>query len=116
MYLIHVRLAVDPGRRLPAETALLINRCADPAEGLEHLVLHPDPLGGAVVGLFMTAADLDRAESVAEDICRRAVATVPQLRCLTVLNCGSPLFTGYYERLLAEDPGPGRDRPRPETS
>jgi hypothetical protein len=116
MYLIHVRLAHDPGGGLPQEAGSLITRCADPGEGLEHLVVHPAPPAGAIVGLFVTAADLDRAETVAENICRRAVTTVPQLRGLTVLSCGSPLLTGYYERLLAEGASGGRDRPRPESS
>ncbi len=116
MYLIHVRLVHDPGGGLPPETGTLITRCAAPCEGLEHVVVHPAPPCGAVVGLFVTADDLDRAEAVAETVCRRACTTIPQLRGLSVLSCGSPLLTDYYERLLTWDASAGRDRPRPETS
>jgi len=115
MYLIHARLGIPAGRELPHEAASVITSCARPGEGLEHLVVHPVPRGGAVVGLFVAAPDLARAEAVAWSICRRALR-VPRLSGVTLLSCASPLVTAYYERLLAAEPPVGRDRPRPESS
>lgn len=113
MYLIHARLGVPPGVELPPETASLFSDCALPGEGLEHLVLHQDPRGGVVVGFFMTADDLDRAEAVAATICRRGLSDA-RLSGWTLLRCESPLVTRHYEHMLGPESPPGRDRTRPE--
>ncbi len=102
MFLIHARLGVPPGAGLPSGAASLFNSCALPGEGLEHLVVHEDPLGGAVVALFMLADDLDSAEATAAAICQRSLERA-QLKHLTLLDCVSPLVTRYWEAMLGAD-------------
>jgi hypothetical protein len=115
MFLIHARLGVPAGAPLPPGTASLFSSCARPGEGLEHLAVHEDAGGGAVVALFLLADDLRTAEATAAAICRRTLRE-RQLAHLTLLDCVSPLVGGYWEAMFAAAPAAGRDRPRPEAS
>jgi hypothetical protein len=103
MYLIHAQLRSPTGAVLPEQTAELLTACAFDAEGLEHVTVHPETPSGPVLGLFLTASGLDRAEDSALALCRRAVALYPQLSAFTVVGLRTALVPALWNALLAED-------------
>lgn len=104
---------------MPPRAVELFHCCARTADGLEHVTVHPggapgphpgsaaDPEAatGPAIGLFMTASGLALAELAALAVCRRALATHPELAPFTVLSCGAALVPAYFDGLLAEAGG-----------
>ncbi|MFJ8040000.1 hypothetical protein ACIRBX_05705 [Kitasatospora sp. NPDC096147] len=115
MYLVLAQLHAPPRSVMPPGAAGLFRCCARPADGLEHLTLRPDGASGPAVGLFLTASGLALAELAALAVCRRALATHPELAPFTVLSCGAALVPAYYDGLLA-GAGGGRIVPRQNPS
>lgn len=110
---------------MPPRTVELFHCCARTDDGLEHVTVHPDgapgpypnsaadteAATGPAVGLFLTASGLALAELTALAVCRRALATHPELAPFTVLSCGAALVPAYFDGLLAEADG-GLNVPR----
>ena len=115
MYLVHAQLHSPAGAVLPEQAAELLAACAFEGEGLEHVTVHPDAPGGPVLGLFLSASGLDRAEGNALALCHRALQTYPQLEAFTVANCGAALVPAHWDALLPAD-DPGRLMPRHDPS
>ncbi|MFE9483240.1 hypothetical protein ACFYNM_32130 [Streptomyces spororaveus] len=127
MYLIHATLrAPAAGVQLPPHTRELVRALADAdAEGgsvggcgpVEHVSTHPHVLPDPILGVYLIADSLHKAERRTEALCRRALDEVPALRGWTVGRVGAPLVTSYYEQLLLASSGPaGRIRPGPLSS
>ncbi|MDH6132927.1 hypothetical protein P3T37_002313 [Kitasatospora sp. MAA4] len=102
MYLIHAQFAADSGAVFPEGAEDIARRCARPADRLEHVVLHPDAVGGAVLGLFLLSASLAEAEQTARDLSVRALETSPELLGFRLLSCRAAVPAAYYDRLLRE--------------
>ncbi|WP_371617027.1 hypothetical protein [Streptomyces sp. NBC_00454] len=102
MYLIHLKLGLAADRFAPPGLGDLIRRAARPGEGLQHVTVHPDVPGGPVLGMFLTADRVEQAEVTAGLLCRRALATSPKLRGVTLLRWKaelvSPPYDGFPER------------------
>lgn len=102
MYLIHLKLGLTSGRLTPPGLGNLIRSAARPGEGLQHVTVHADVPGGPVLGMFLTAERAEQAEVMAGLLCRRALATSPMLRGLTLLRWKaelvSPPYAGFPER------------------
>jgi hypothetical protein len=95
MYLVHAQFHSATGAPWPARSAALFSCCARDDDGLEHVSAHPDAPGGPVVGLFLVAPDLDRAETAAAQLCRRAAAHHPELAPFRLLSCGVVLVPDF---------------------
>jgi len=103
MYLIHVQLHSSSGTPLPERAAEFLATCANESDGLEHATAHPDSPAGPVLGLFVSASGLDRAEAAALALCRRAVESFPQLNAFSVVACDTPLVPEHWDAMAAGD-------------
>lgn len=108
MYLLHVRLRSSVGA-VPADRAwALFACCACETEGLEHVTVHADIPGSAVVGLFVSAENIEAAERFALAICRRALERHPELAVFTLVGC--------RVRVLSSELRPGWPPGEPQAS
>ncbi|MCX5206317.1 hypothetical protein OG897_33540 [Streptomyces sp. NBC_00237] len=118
MYLVHARLRAPDGAELSAERVPLFMCCGRDGEGLEHVSVHSDAVGGPVVGLYLTAPSLAVAEHSALAVCRRALSAHTELAGFAVVACGAVLVPQYWDRLALPDGSgritPLRDPPRPD--
>ncbi|GGT65149.1 hypothetical protein P6B95_00380 [Streptomyces atratus] len=94
MYLVHLRLLPHPeGEQLPASTAALLTQGRDAdADRIEHVSLHADAQPCPVVGVYVQAANLERAEAAAERAWTRAVVAHPPLAHWKLLSAEVPLL------------------------
>ncbi|PBC75539.1 hypothetical protein BX265_0207 [Streptomyces sp. TLI_235] len=106
MYLVHAQLRSHDATAPPDALAQMLSCCAQDAR-LEHVTVHDEDEGRVVVGLFLTAADLDHAELAARRTCRRALTDHRELAGFTLDRCGAAMEPGYWDRLLDET-APGR--------
>ncbi|MFB7370619.1 hypothetical protein ACFC0D_12355 [Streptomyces sp. NPDC056222] len=101
MYLIHAHLEPPPGTGIPEDTDVRVCALGRPEERVRHGSLHADARPHPVLGLFVAAPSLAAAESVAREVCERAIGLDPALRGVRLLRCEAPLVTPYYEGLAA---------------
>jgi hypothetical protein len=102
MYLVHALLVGNDHTALPPDTTALVLQCAQPEDGLEHIVVHADASPGPVLGLILLAPSLESSERAAEAVCRRALRTHDSLRGYTLVSCGAAMPAAYYDRLLEQ--------------
>ncbi|MFK0223873.1 hypothetical protein ACIQWN_37555 [Streptomyces vinaceus] len=111
MYLVHAELRPAAGADLPPRAAELIADCAEPGDGVEHVVFHARAQPGPVVGLFVRAEGVAGAERAAEAVCRRALAAQPGLAGFALRRVGVRIVPGFYDQQIRDDPD-GRDMTR----
>lgn len=94
MYLVHLRLLPHPeGERLPDSTAALLTQGRDlGADRIEHVSVHADAIPCPVVGLYVHAPTLERAEAAARQAWIRAVVDHPPLGRWELVTAEVPLF------------------------
>ncbi|MEU9860031.1 hypothetical protein AB0D99_04090 [Streptomyces sp. NPDC047971] len=94
MYLVHLRLLPHPeGERLPDSTAALLTRGGDlDADRIEHVSVHADAEPCPVVGVYVHAPTLGRAEAAARQAWVRAVVAHPPLARWELVSAEVPLF------------------------
>ncbi|GAT70705.1 hypothetical protein HS048_18525 [Planomonospora sp. ID91781] len=114
MYLINARLRAPeedgsrppPPPRMPVrELRDLVLALADPADRIEH-VYGAVSAAGADLGLFVLQPTLEAAETAAERLCRRCLATSPRLAGWSLDGCAAGLVPCLAEALLLGG-GPG---------
>ncbi|PBC79127.1 hypothetical protein BX265_3922 [Streptomyces sp. TLI_235] len=116
MYLVHADLhppAAGPPGDLPAGLGRAVAALALPNEGIEHVCVHAVPAAAPVIGVYVLADDLERAEEAAAGLCHRAAGLLPALAGWSVGRVGVPLVAPFYERMLAASDRGGRFGPRP---
>ncbi|GAA3842345.1 hypothetical protein GCM10022403_087890 [Streptomyces coacervatus] len=92
MYLVHIHLRpLAAGESLPDDTATVM-MSAGLEVGLEHAVAHLASTPRPVIGVYVRAATLDEAESLAEDIWWRASGTDRRLGRWVPLRVEVPLM------------------------
>ncbi|GGV42837.1 hypothetical protein [Streptomyces spectabilis] len=106
MYLVHARLGPARDTGLPSDAAALVRRCAQPRDGVEFVVAHPEVRGGPVFGIFLLAPSLELAESSAERVCLRALSRYPAFRGFALLSCAVAMPRAYFEKLFEESGEP----------
>ncbi|MEW2163791.1 hypothetical protein AB0912_12440 [Streptomyces sp. NPDC007084] len=114
MHLIHVRLHTPRDFRLPEDLAAQFIAQATPAEGVEHVSVHPGTAHGLTVGLYVVAESLLIAEEVALAVSRRTVEHVPGLGRSRITSCSAALVGAYFDRLLEGPGGDGRSMRLPD--
>ncbi|MFJ3727792.1 hypothetical protein ACIPYQ_35210 [Streptomyces sp. NPDC090045] len=93
MYLVHARLRPPPqGGELPPDLRAFIYECARPEEGVEHVSVHGDASSAPVLGLFLLADSLARAEANAAAVCARLLEIHPELPGWTLVRAEAPLL------------------------
>ncbi|MFI7316908.1 hypothetical protein [Streptomyces venezuelae] len=107
MYLVHVRLDGPADVPLPTGTRAAVTSCAEPEDGLEHVSVDPDGLGGPVVGLFLTAPSLAVAERRAAALCSRSLAAHFPLAPFRMASCGVVLIPEFWDRMASPSPVDG---------
>lgn len=95
MYLVHLTIATAGDIALPAETKQVLASTAPDA--LEHISVHPRAGPHPVISLFLRAASLDEAETMAKQIWERAVAADSQLSEWFLLRAEVPLIPDDVE-------------------
>ncbi|MFD7988403.1 hypothetical protein ACFV4M_34225 [Kitasatospora indigofera] len=116
MYLVHARLRAPAGAELHASAGSLLRAFAVPADGLEHVAVHPRAEPDPVLGLYLLSPSLEEAEACAARLCRRAFDTLPRLAGWQLLSARAPMVTPFYEHLLGLPGGGGPIRPGPDPS
>ncbi|WP_309053180.1 hypothetical protein [Streptomyces sp.] len=93
MYLVHAHLRPPAqGGELPSDVRALVHGCARPGEGVEHVSVHGDVPSAPVLGLFLLAESLARAEASAAAVCGRLLESRPELSGWTLLRAEAPLI------------------------
>lgn len=93
MFLVHVRVR-SSGGAIPADAAVIVAECAEPADRVEHVVLHRVGVDEAVLGVFLLAPSLASAEATVTRVCRTAAARRGEL-CDWLVGVGEvPLIVG----------------------
>ncbi|MER7761000.1 hypothetical protein [Streptomyces sp. NPDC097619] len=93
MYLVHAH--VDPpdgGGTFPSELRTLLQELARPEDGLEHVSVHADAPEGPVVGLYLLADSLARAEATAAVLCTRLLTGHRAFEGWTLRRAEAPLM------------------------
>ncbi|WP_438484871.1 hypothetical protein [Streptomyces sp. S186] len=103
MYLVQARLRGAADAMLPPDVAARITRHAEAGTGLEHVTVHPEDKGEAVLGLFLVAASAEAAESAAWEICVRTLAGTPELDAFCLKSCRVSVPVVCLEWLLRDD-------------
>jgi hypothetical protein len=114
MYLIHLRLrSADRRTALPPQAGDWLWAAAGASDRVEHVAVHalahPDP----VLAMYVLADNLAEAEARAGAVCRRALATRPELTGWELLRGEAPLVMPFFEGLPAATGEPGRNGPGP---
>ncbi|MCL8017541.1 hypothetical protein [Streptomyces sp. AS02] len=87
-----------------------LSALAQPAERVEHVVVHADRADALVLGLYVTAPSLQDAERTARALVLRALRSRPPLLDAEIVSCGVPLVAPFYDLLLSDAAG-GRHVP-----
>lgn len=109
VHLIHVQLSTVRSLRVPDGLPEWFLAEGEPADGLEHVSVHPVADGVLTLGFFHTTRRLLDAEAGALRLACEAVNRGP-LGGWRVLSCGGVIVPQYYDTLLD---GIGRGRFRP---
>ncbi|MFD9029544.1 hypothetical protein ACFVZW_00035 [Streptomyces sp. NPDC059567] len=99
MYLVHLRLLPHPeGERLPESVAALLMQARDvDADRIEHVSVHADATPSPVVGVYVHAPTLDRAEAAGRLAWIRAVVAHPPLARWELVSAEVPLFRPHLD-------------------
>ncbi|GLX18375.1 MULTISPECIES: hypothetical protein [Streptomyces] len=91
MYLVHARLRTVPPAEVPDDLREAARTGLCPADGVEHLAVHPQSADLFTLGFYLLSDSLEEAEQHAESVCRRLLAAraLPESRLLGV---GVPLM------------------------
>ncbi|MBC3843071.1 hypothetical protein GXW82_31445 [Streptacidiphilus sp. 4-A2] len=100
--MVHAELLAGTDTRLPDDMPDLLTTCSYPGEGVEFVVVHRNAGRAPVIGLFMLAESLSRAEEAATAVCLRALASQPALSTFELERCEGRMVPAYYEQLLRE--------------
>ncbi|MGG8408500.1 hypothetical protein ACM614_18840 [Streptomyces sp. 12297] len=76
---------------MPSDLRVLLYGCARPEESVEHVSVHPDPPSAPVLGLYLLAGSLARAEANAAAVCTRLLASHRAFSGWTLLRAEAPL-------------------------
>lgn len=94
MYLVHAHLEPPAqGGELPPDLRALAYECARPEDGVEHVSVHGGASLAPVLGLFLLADSLARAEANTAAVCARLLESHPELSGWTLLRAEAPLLT-----------------------
>ncbi|MFE2877640.1 hypothetical protein ACFXG6_17515 [Streptomyces roseus] len=91
MHLIHLRLASEDGRRLPADAAAQLMAHGRRTPGLEHVSVSRSAHAAPTLGLFYSSQPLAEAETAALELALRVLRT-PDFAGFSVEACGAALI------------------------
>ncbi|WNI33648.1 hypothetical protein [Streptomyces sp. ITFR-6] len=113
MRLIHVRIQLPdtPGAQKLLKDAFLSHM---PPEGkVCHISIHPGDGGELTVGLFVNAATVSAAETVAYTAALRVLDSEPALQHGYITSYSAAMVPALFDRMLQEPQDRGRNRRRP---
>ncbi|MER6715517.1 hypothetical protein [Streptomyces sp. NPDC000877] len=82
----------------------LLRSTLEAADGVEHITIHWREAGELVIGVFLLASSLDRAEAAAERACRSALDRLPRMGRWHPVSVTAPMVPAYYEQLMRDPP------------
>lgn len=116
MYLVHASLRTPPHAALPADIGTWTWAQIAAGDGVEHIVVHADAQPYPVLGLYVLADRLERAEAVAAQVCRGVLRARAELAGWEIVDIRAPMVAPFYESLLAAPARSGLNRPGPDPS
>ncbi|MEU2430671.1 hypothetical protein ABZ611_14385 [Streptomyces sp. NPDC007861] len=100
MYLVHAHLEFPRGGEPPLGVRESVRASVVPADGVEHIAVHPRPGARLTLGIYLLAGRLEEAEAHAVRVCHRLLRDVPQLRDARLLGAGVPLMPAVVTAAL----------------
>ncbi|MFJ5933317.1 hypothetical protein [Streptomyces sp. NPDC093071] len=101
MYLVHVHVRPPAGADVPERIGAWVRDLADPGH-VEHVSVHADAFPHPVLGVYLLASHLEKAEELALTACRRTLDTRPELRGWQITEGCVPLLAPVYDALTAD--------------
>lgn len=97
MYLVHTHLQLPPDTELPQDIGPLVRSSIVPADGVEHVAVHPRSPTRLTLGVYVLADGLEEAEERAVRLCERLLREVPRLATARLTGAGVPLLPLAFE-------------------